>query len=137
VSTVTLCRVDIGAGQTIERPFDDTGDLFGRIARWVRKLGVTAMRGSIIDRGQTIGDAIAFDLDALLRRDRNASEPEMLACAAWAVEEWHVMEGQPKPRDWREVCETYVQSVLDARREDRHMAETLADAGRAGRRGGW
>jgi hypothetical protein len=33
--TVTLVCLDIGHSQTIQRPFDDGGDLFGRIVRWV------------------------------------------------------------------------------------------------------
>lgn len=137
MSTVTLCRVDIGSGQTIERPFDDGGDLFGRIARWVRGLGIGATRGTISGRGQTIGDAVCAELDDVLRRDRLASEPEMMRAAAWACRVWSVEQDRELPDDWREVCDVHVQSVLAARREDRHMAETLADAGRAGRRGGW
>lgn len=134
---ITLCVVDIGHGQTVERPFDDGGDLFGRVARWVRKMGIHASRGHIIEQPATMGDAIAVELDDTLRRDCVASEPELMRAAAWACQVWSTTEGKQLPDDWRDECGAYVRSVLDARRDDRHMAETLADAGRAGRRGGW
>lgn len=135
--TVTLVCLDIGHSQTIQRPFDDGGDLFGRIVRWVRKLGIPATRGSITERPQTIGDAIEAELTDVLRRDRRASEPEMTRAAAWAARVWSIEQDRDLPADWRDIAEAYVHDVLRERQEDADVAETLAGARRAGMRGGW
>lgn len=136
-TTVTLVSLDIGHSQTIERPFDDTGDLFGRVARWVRKLGIPATRGTITERPQTIGDAIEAELTDVLRRDHRANHGELIRAAAWAARVWSVEQDRDLPADWQDISEAYVADVLRERAEDRAVAETLAVARRAGMRGGW
>lgn len=135
--SVTLVSLDIGYDQHIQRPFAADGDLFGRIARWVRRLGVPATRGTIAAQAQTIGDAIEAELTDVLRRDNHASHGEMIRAAAWAARVWSVEQDRDLPADWSDIAEAYVADVLRERSEDRAVAETLAGARRAGMRGGW